>query len=247
MRLFSVLFAAAMACASACFAEEPAKKPAPLVACIEPAVMRTDAARLLPGSKLTVIIPATEDEFGLTRLSKKEFDATGLKWEQFLSQASAAAAAHLKTLTPEIHRDAKNTAQYAVLESKSHLTASIVLCPEFFTQFSEIFGDRLVAIVPDRFTVCVFPRGFTDFQTVGPTILEKYERSIWPCSQEAFEISADGLKCLGAFEEGEDKEDPPKKDAGQKPAAKPVKPSAKPAKPATPKKPASPPKRTGKQ
>jgi hypothetical protein len=186
--------------ASSAFAEETAKKSVPLVACIEPAVMRTEAARLLPGSKKTVIVPAKEDEFGLSRLSKEEFAATGLKWEEFLTQAAAGAAAHLKTLKPDIHRDAKNVAQYAVLSSKSQLTAGIVMCPEFFEQFREVFGDRLVVLIPDRFTVYVFPRGFTDFQTMGPEILEKHRRSIWPCSQEAFEITADGLKCLGSFD-----------------------------------------------
>lgn len=190
------------------------EKPAPLAACIEPVAMRTDAARLLPGSKLTVIVPAREDEFGLSRLSKDQLAATGLKWEQFLNQAAATAATHLKSLKPDIHRDKKGAAQYAVLKSESHLTASIILCPEFFTQFRETFGDRLVVLVPDRFTVYVFPRGFTDFQTMGPGIMEQHATSVWPCSQEAFEITSAGLKCLGAFDTGEEEE--PAKPAAKK-------------------------------
>ncbi len=182
------------------------EKPAPLAACIEPALMRTDAAQLLPGSKKTVIVPAREDALGLSRLTTGEFAATGLKWEQFLKQAAATAAAHLKSLKPDIHRDKKGAALYAVLKSESHLTASIILCPEFFAQFRGMFGDRLVVLIPDRFTVYVFPRGFTDFQTMGPAILEQFDRSVWPCSQEAFEITGAGLKCLGAFDTGEEEE-----------------------------------------
>lgn len=166
--------------------------------------MRTDAAQLLPGSKLTVIVPAREDTLGLSRLTKEELAATGLKWEQFLAQAAATAAPHLKSLKPDIHRDKKGAALYAILKSDSHLTASVILCPEFFTQFRETFGDRLVVLVPDRFTVYVFPRGFTDFQTMGPGILEQHANSVWPCSQEAFEINSAGLKCLGAFDTGEE-------------------------------------------
>ena len=180
--------------------QEDAKKSASLAACIEPAVMRTEAAQLLPGSKTTVVVPAWEDELGLSRLTKEEFTATGLKWEQFLTEASATAAAHLKTLKPEIERDKKGAARYAVLRSESHLTASVILCPEFFTKFRETFGDRLVVLVPDRFTVYVFPRGFNDFQEMGPDILADFLESIWPCSDEAFEITSDGLKCLGAFD-----------------------------------------------
>lgn len=184
--------------------KDPPAKPAaePIVACIEPLVLRTEAARLLPGSRKTVIVPAKESELGLSRLSKEEFAATGLKWEQFVTRAAAAAARHLKSLKPEIHRDAKGVAQYAVLKSESHLTASVIVCPEFFTLFRESFGDHLVVLVPDRFTVYVFPRSFGDFQSMGPAILGQFERSVWPCSQEAFEITSEGLKCLGAFDAG---------------------------------------------
>ena len=191
------------------------EKSAPLAACIEPAAMRTDAAQLLPGSQKTVIVPAREDALGLSRLTKEEFAATGLKWEQFLTRAAATAAQHLKSLKPEIHRDKKGNAQYAVLKGDSHLTASIILCPEFLTQFRETFGDRLVVLVPDRFTVYVFPRGFSDFQSMGPAILEEHANSVWPCSQEAFEITSAGLKCLGAFDTGEE-EEPAKPEKGIK-------------------------------
>ena len=181
------------------------KKPAPLAACIEPAVMRTAAAQLLPGSKKTVICPAREDALGLSRLSAEEFTATGLKWEQFLKTAAATAAAHLKTLKPDLHRDAKGRAEFAILKSGSHLTASVILCPEFHAQFKETFGDKLVVLTPDRFTVYVFARSFGGFQDKGPAILEAHADSTWPCSQEAFEITADGVKCLGAFESGGEK------------------------------------------
>lgn len=186
-------------------AQEAKPAPAPLVACIEPAALRTDAARLMNGSKRTVIVPARPDaDAGLLRLSKAEFDATGLTWEKFLNQAAAASAAHLQTLKPDIKRNAKGTAQYAVLKSDSHLTAGTILCPEFFTQFREIFGDKLVVLIPDHFTVYIFPRGFSDFQNMGPEILTIHEKATWPASQEAFEITPDGLKCLGTFEGGEE-------------------------------------------
>jgi hypothetical protein len=179
------------------------KKPAPLAACIEPVAMRTETAEALPGSKLTVVCPAREDALGLSRLSAEEFRATGLTREQFLKEAAATAAAHLKTLKPDIHRDAKGRAEYAVLKSESHLTASVILCPEFHAQFKAAFGDELVVLVPDRFTVYVFARGFGRFQDLGPEILEEHAASTWPCSREAFVVTAEGLKCLGAFETGD--------------------------------------------
>ncbi len=205
MRRFAFLRWAAWAAWGFCAPVSPAQeKKAPLAACIEPAALRTDAAQPMPGSKLTVIGPAREDELGLSRLSAEEFKATGLKWEEFLKQAAATAAAHLGTLKPEIHRDAKGRADYAVLKSDSHLTASVILCPEFHARFKTILGEKLVVLVPDRFTVYIFSRGFGGFQQMGPEILEKHTASTWPCSREAFEISADGIQCLGKFETGEE-------------------------------------------
>lgn len=204
----------AFAAVAALRAGEPEKNPAPLVACIEPSTMRTEAAQFLPGSKKTVMVPAREDELGLSRLTKEEFAAAGLTWNQFVARAATAAAAHLRKLKPDIRRDKKGTALYAVLKSESHLTASIILCPEFFAQFRESFGDRLVVLMPNRFTVYVFPRGFSDFQSMGPAILGEFEESVWPCSQEAFEITSEGLKCLGAFDTGEGEPEKPAPAAG---------------------------------
>lgn len=171
--------------------------------CIEPVELRTETAELLPGSRRTVIAPALEDAaLGLSRLTKAELAATGQTFAQFKAKALAAAAAHLKTLKPEIHRSDKGAAEYAVLKSDSHLTASVVLCPEFAAQFKETFGDKLVVMMPDRFTVYVFARSFGDFQKLGPVIVEQFDKAVWPVSREAFEISAEGIKCLGEFESG---------------------------------------------
>jgi len=180
------------------------EKKVPLAACIEPVALRTETSQALPGAKLTVVCPAREDALGLSRLSAEEFKTTGLTAEQFLKEAAATAAAHLKTLQPEVHRDAKGRAEYAVLKSESHLTASVILCPEFHAQFKKTLGEKLVVLVPDRFTVYVFSRSSGRFQDMGPEILEKHAGSTWPCSSEAFEITAEGLKGLGAFETGEE-------------------------------------------
>jgi hypothetical protein len=206
----SVLLAALCACLAAVpAAAGPEKKPAPLVACIEPSLLRTDTSQLIPGSKKTVITPARPDDLGLSRLTKEEFAAAGLKWDGFLKEAAAVSAAHLKTLKPDIRRDRKGTALYAVLKSDSHLTAGIILCPELFTRFQPVFGDRLVVLAPNRFTVYVFPRNFSDFQKMGPSIIGEYNDSTWPCSQEAFEITADGIRGLGAFDSADEDEPVP--------------------------------------
>jgi hypothetical protein len=188
----ALLFLLTLSCLHA--AEQPAL-------CIEPVELRTEAAELLPGSRQTVLCPASADAaLGLSRLNKVELAATGQTLAQFKAKALAAAAAHLKTLKPDLRRNAKGVAEYAILKSDSHLTASVVLCPEFYAQFRATFGDKLVVMMPDRFTVYVFARGFGDFQKLGPQIVEQYEKATWPCSREAFEITADGLKCLGEFE-----------------------------------------------
>lgn len=184
-----------------------APKLEPLVALIEPAVMRTELARPFANGRQTIIVPAREEETGLTRYSKEEFEAAGLTWETFLKKAEETATRHLVSLKPEIVRDAKGNVSHGVLKTKRPLAPGVVLSPRFLPLFQEQFGERIVVLMPDQFTVYLFPRRFSDFQSFGPRVLKEFDAAVWPCSLEAFEVSRDGVRCLGAFEDGD--EEPP--------------------------------------
>lgn len=176
----------------------------PVCATIEPSALRTELARPFGGAKQTVIVPAREDSvLGITTFSQDEFDRAGLNQDRFLAQSTAAGTRLLLSLKPEITSKKDGTPAYATLRSDRPFTPSVVLSPRFLPLFEPQFGDRLVVLMPDRNTVYIFSRNFGGFQEFGPRILKEYAAALYPCSTEAFEVGHDGVKCLGAFSDGD--------------------------------------------
>lgn len=181
---------------------EPTAKPVklePICITLEPAVLKTATSHPMPGAKATVLCPAREASDGLKLLTAEEFAAVGKDWNAFLAEAKIAAARHLATLTPELKKNDHGIVEYAILRSERHLTAGVILCPEFRALFKEALGTDLVVMAPDRFHVFVFPRRTGDFQQAGETVAEIYNESVYPASNEAFEINDDGIRAIGSF------------------------------------------------
>lgn len=175
----------------------------PVVAALEPVALRTALARPLPDAKYTVIVPAKEDSvLGLTHYTKEEFAAAGLDWDQFMTKATAAATRLLVSIKPVVAKDAAGQIAYVKLQSERPFAASIVLSPRLVPLFQNVLGDRLVALMPDRFTVYLFSRNFGQFQSFGQKIINDHAEAIYPCSIEVFEVSRDGIKCIGGFDDG---------------------------------------------
>ena len=177
----------------------------PVVAALEPVALRTALARPLPDSKRTVIVPAREDAvLGLTHYSKEEFAAAGLDWDRFMEKSMAAATRLLVSITPIVARDPAGQVAYVKLKSDRPFTASVVLSPRIVPLFQGVLGERMVALMPDRHTVYLFSRNFGGFQAFGQKIIDEHADSLYPCSIEAFEISREGVKCIGGFDDGAD-------------------------------------------
>jgi len=182
--------------------EEKARKLEPRCLAIEPIALRSSVSRTIPGSRFTAIVPSREEELGIAHLTAEEFEAAGYTWKEFQGEGEAAAARLLETINSVVERDSKGKAIRATLRSESHLTASVFLCKEFYTRFSRIFGEHVVVLMPDHFTVYVFARSAPDFQAFGAKVVEEYNKAVWPCSREAFEIGPTGIRCVGAFDDG---------------------------------------------
>ena len=175
----------------------------PVVAALEPVALRTALARPLPDAKYTVIVPAKEDSvLGVTHYTKEEFAAAGLDWDQFMTKAATAATRLLVSIKPVVAKDATGKIAYVKLQSERPFAASVVLSPRLVPLFEGVLGDRLVALMPDRYTVYLFSRNFGPFQAFGQKILNDHAEAVYPCSIEVFEISRDGIKCIGGFDDG---------------------------------------------
>jgi len=177
----------------------------PIVAALEPVSLRTALARPMTDAKRTVIVPAREDSvLGLAHYSKEEFEAAGLDWDQFMAKATAAATRLLVTIKPVVARDKAGQIAYIKLKSERPFVASVVFSPRLIPLFQGFLGERLVALMPDRQTVYLFSRNFGEFQAFGQKIIDDHADAIYPCSIEAFEISREGVTCIGGFDDGAD-------------------------------------------
>lgn len=156
--------------------------------------------QLLKGAKMTALVPGRETRLGGVRYyTEAEFATLGLGWKDFTRKAEATAARVLATLKPEVTKDARGFVTSAVLRGKSHLTAGVVLAPKFYEMFRGTMGDDLVLLIPDRFTVYVFPRPMGDYKALGPKILEEYDAATYPVSYEVLLLNKEGLSALGSF------------------------------------------------
>lgn len=154
----------------------------------------------IKGSEQTVLVPGKETSIGTVRYyTKSEFDALGLGWRGFTKKAEATATRVLGQLEPVLTKDKKGFVTSAVLRGSSHLTAGVVLSPKFYEQFRTTMGDDLVLLIPDRFTVYVFPRPMGDYKELGPKILAAYADASFPVSYEVLLLNKDGLSVLGSF------------------------------------------------
>jgi hypothetical protein len=155
----------------------------------------------IPGAKRAVLVPALIKDGEPVYLSQKEFKALGVDWKIFLEAARGNATEELKKLTPDYTRDKKKVIEFATLTSDSELTASTVLSPEFLKMFQDTLGDKVIVVIPNRYTVYVFPVLASHYQEYTPMVAEAYHSSTYPVSMEAYELSDKGIKTIGLYQE----------------------------------------------
>ena len=161
--------------------------------------MRPEVFFSIPGAERTVLVPAWMAEGELHYFSKKEFAALQIDWPIFRTKAAGNATD--KKVKAEFVRSAKKVIEYASVTSDDPLTATAVLSPDFAKTFADIFGTKLLIAIPNRSTIFVFPSLATNYRDYAPMIIEAYRATPYPVSLEVFELSADGLRGIGTFEE----------------------------------------------
>ena len=110
------------------------------------------------------------------------------------------AAADLATIKPNYHRDRKQVIQFAELTSDRPIVCSAVLAPKFLDLFRDTLGDKVMLVVPNRFTAYVFPVLASNYQDYYPMVLDAFDSSTWPVSVEVFELSDKGMRTVGVYQ-----------------------------------------------
>jgi len=183
---------------AAAFAQ--AQEPATWHVLIEPTFMSPPVMHAISGAKKTALVAGYEDaDKMLQYFSKEKFATLKVSWDDFVKRAAENKAE--RKLTTRFVRDSKDVIQYAVLASDSPLTGTAVLAPDFAKKLADIFGEHPLVVVPNRYTVFIFPKLASEYQDYAPMILDAYRSTPYPVSLEVFEVEDDGLKAIGSFDQ----------------------------------------------
>jgi hypothetical protein len=168
---------------------------------IEPKFMKAPVSAPIAEAERTEFVAAMKGESDITYVGRAQFDAMKMDWAAFAMKARTSAEAELKAITVDYVRDRKKVILYGRLSSPRGLIASAILAPAFLELFKETLGDKVLVVIPNRSTAYVFPALASHYQDYAPMIFEAYRATAFPVSTEVFEISAAGMKAVGAFEE----------------------------------------------
>jgi hypothetical protein len=168
---------------------------------LEPKSMRREVAWEIPAAQRTVFAPVVMDGSEYLYPPKKILDQFRVEPAAIRERALPAASADLATLKPRYERDRNLVIQYAELRSDRPIVASAVLAPEFLGLFKDTLGDKVLMVVPSRFTAYVFPVLASNYQDYYPMVIEAYRATAWPISVEVFEVSAAGIRAVGVYQE----------------------------------------------
>ncbi len=168
---------------------------------MEPKFMRAPVVAQIPGAQKTVWVAGERREGADVLFAKEPFSALKTSWEAFFAKACANADWELSQIVPHYERDAKKVIQYAALTSKQPVVASAVLGTKFLERFKETMGDKILVVVPNRHTAYVFPALASNYQQYTAMVLRDYRASAYPVSVEVFEVSVQGWRAIGTYEE----------------------------------------------
>ena len=167
----------------------------------EPRFMQHEVSFPLSGAKNTVLAPARMGESGVEFPTVAVWEAGALNKEIVRKVTAKFASEWLRHVKVEFVRDRKNVVEFGVLRSDKLPVCATIFAPEFLKQFEDVFGPKVLLVIPNRQTVFVFPGVAVDFSEYAPMILEAWRSAAPKVSLEVFELGARGLRATGRIEE----------------------------------------------
>ena len=168
---------------------------------LEPRSTHAPVTLPIAGADRTEVCAGFMEEAGPRAMTKEELAAMGIGMEKFAARARENASADLAKLKPRYTRNAKRVIEYAELRSARPVVAGAVLAPKFLALFRETLGEKVLVVVPNRFTAFIFPPLAGNHADYAPMVLAALGATAWPVSVELFEVSTDGVRCVGRYAE----------------------------------------------
>ena len=161
--------------------------------------MHQPVTKPIQDAEKTVLAAGTLNGDVLEPLAKDDLAKLGATWESFAEQARTNAAADLAQLKPEYTRNKKKIIEYAEIRSTKPIVATAVLAPGFRTLFEETLGPEILVVVPNQNVAYVFPKLASNYREYTAIVQAAYRENAHPVSMEVLEITAAGMRTIGAY------------------------------------------------
>ena len=168
---------------------------------LEPRSTHAPVTLPIAGAERTELCAGFMEEEGPRPMSRAELAAMGIEMARFAARARENATADLAGLKPRYERNRKRVIEYAELHSERPVVASAVLAPKFLALWKDTLGEKVLVVVPNRFTAYVFPALAGSHGDYAPMVFAALHATAWPVSVELFEVSTDGVRCVGRYAE----------------------------------------------
>ena len=155
----------------------------------------------IAGSKQTVLSVARWTDIGPEFVSLDEWKAAEMDEKKVTASTRQMALAWLKEIKPQYVRNEQKIVEFALLKSDRVPVAATVLAPEFVKEFEGVFGPKMIVVMPNLYTVFVFPGIASNHNAYSDLILGAWHGDAPRVSREVFELTADGMKAIGIFDE----------------------------------------------
>lgn len=93
-------------------------------------------------------------------------------------------------------KDGKSST-HCIYHGKSPLIASLVLTPKLRDRHTKEYGETLLAVAPDRYTLVVLPADPDILEGRAELLAGIFDQSVYPISLEVFQIDATGIRVVG--------------------------------------------------
>jgi hypothetical protein len=167
----------------------------------QPKFLAHKVTQPIAASKETVLAAAVWTDIGPDFVSADDWKAAGMDEKKLAEATHQNAVAWLKEVKPQLIRNERKIVEFALLKSEHIPVAATVLAPEFLKEFEPVFGPKMIVVVPNLYTVFVFPGIAGNHDSYSDLILGAWHSNAPKVSREVFELTAGGIRAVGIFEE----------------------------------------------
>jgi hypothetical protein len=167
----------------------------------QPKFLAHKVTQPIAGSKETVLAAADWTKIGPDFLSAEDWKEAGMDEKKIAETTRQKAVGWLKAVKPQLIRNDRKIVEFALLKSDNIPVAATILAPEFLKEFEGIFGPKMIVVMPNLYTVFVFPGIAGNQNAYSDLILGAWHSNAPKVSREVFELTAAGIRAVGIFEE----------------------------------------------